>query len=44
MELKEVTVSVIVPCYNEVSAIEQIIAAVLDSPPRDKEIIIVDDG
>jgi glycosyltransferase involved in cell wall biosynthesis len=44
LELKEVTVSVIIPCYNEVSTIEQIIRAVLDSLPRDKEIVIVDDG
>ncbi|MGO9120378.1 MAG: glycosyltransferase family 2 protein [Desulfomonilaceae bacterium] len=38
------TVSVIMPCYNEVSTIEQIIRAVLDSPLEEKEIIIIDDG
>lgn len=32
------------PCYNEVSTIEQIIKAVLDSPLENKEIIIIDDG
>ncbi len=40
----QITVSVIMPCYNEVSTIEQIIRAVLDSPLEDKEIIIIDDG
>jgi glycosyltransferase involved in cell wall biosynthesis len=40
----KVTVSIIMPCYNEVSTIEQIIRAVLDSPLEDKEIIIVDDA
>jgi glycosyltransferase involved in cell wall biosynthesis len=39
-----ITVSVIMPCYNEVSTIEQIIKAVLDSPLENKEIIIIDDG
>jgi glycosyltransferase involved in cell wall biosynthesis len=41
---KELTVSIIVPCYNEVGTIEKIIRAVLDSAPKDKEIIVVDDG
>jgi glycosyltransferase involved in cell wall biosynthesis len=40
----QITVSVIMPCYNEVNTIEQIIKAVLDSPLESKEIIIVDDG
>ncbi len=40
----QITVSVIMPCYNEVSTIEQIIRAVLDSPLEEKEIIIIDDG
>jgi glycosyltransferase involved in cell wall biosynthesis len=39
-----ITISVIIPCYNEVSTIEQIIKAVLDSPLENKEIIIIDDG
>lgn len=44
MAPKEVTVSIIVPCYNEVGTIEKIVRAVIDAPPRDKEIIVVDDG
>jgi len=39
-----ITISVIIPCYNEVSTIGQIVKAVLDSPLEDKEIIIIDDG
>lgn len=35
--------SIIVPCYNELSTIEQIIDAVNNSPYSNKEIIIVDD-
>src|SRR4030042_1355762 len=41
---KEVTVSIIVPCYNEVGTIEKIVRAIIDAPPKDKEIIVVDDG
>jgi glycosyltransferase involved in cell wall biosynthesis len=40
----EVTVSIIIPCYNEVGAVEQIIRAVLEAPLENKQIIIVDDG
>ena len=36
--------SVVIPCYNELSTIEAIVAAVVASPYADKEIIIVDDG
>src|SRR5262245_10351151 len=35
--------TVVIPCYNEVSTIEAIIAAVVASPYLDKEIIVVDD-
>jgi len=35
--------TVIIPCYNEVGTIEQIIEAVLCSPYAAKEIIVVDD-
>lgn len=35
--------SIIIPCYNEVNTIEQIVDAVNNSPWPDKEIIIVDD-
>ncbi len=35
--------SVVIPCYNEVSTIERILQAVRASPWPDKEIIVVDD-
>ena len=35
--------SVIIPCYNEVKTIEEIITAVKNSPYEDKEIVIIDD-
>lgn len=35
--------SIVIPCYNEISTIENIIDAVLASPYPDKEIIVVDD-
>jgi len=35
--------SVIIPCYNEINTIREIIAAVKASPVEDTEIIIVDD-
>ena len=36
--------SVIIPCYNEINTIEQLIKAVRESPFKDKEIVVVDDG
>ncbi|MDC3009859.1 glycosyltransferase family 2 protein [Synechococcus sp. AH-736-G20] len=36
--------SIIIPCYNESSTILSLIDAVKQSPVKDKEIIIVDDG
>jgi glycosyltransferase involved in cell wall biosynthesis len=39
-----VKLSIIIPCYNERSTISTLIDAVQQSPIRDKEIIIVDDG
>lgn len=35
--------SIVIPCFNEVSTIENIIDAVIASPYPDKEIIVVDD-
>ena len=35
--------SVVIPCYNELTTIDAIIAAVAASPYADKEIIVVDD-
>jgi glycosyltransferase involved in cell wall biosynthesis len=37
------TLSVVIPCYNEVSTIEAIVDAVERSPVKDLEIIVVDD-
>ena len=36
--------SIIIPCYNEVSSIEQVVQSVIDVTGGDGEIIIVDDG
>ncbi|QNJ18527.1 putative beta-glycosyltransferase/ family 2 [Synechococcus sp. A18-25c] len=36
--------SIIIPCYNESSTILSLIAAVKQSPVKEREIIIVDDG
>ena len=38
------TLSVVIPCFNEVSTIESIVDAVERSPVEDLEIILVDDG
>ncbi len=38
-----ITLSIIIPCYNERDTIENIITAVVSSPVRHKEIIVVDD-
>jgi glycosyltransferase involved in cell wall biosynthesis len=38
------TLSVVIPCFNEVSTLESIVAAVERSPVEDLEIILVDDG
>ena len=35
--------SIIIPCYNEINTIDEIINAVLASSVSNKEIIIVDD-
>ena len=37
-------VSIVIPCYNEKTTIEEIVQAVRDAPIQNKEIIIVDDG
>ena len=38
------TLSVVIPCYNEVETIDAILDAVEASPVDDREIIVVDDG
>ncbi len=35
--------SIIIPCYNEEATIRGIVRAVLDSPVREREVIVVDD-
>lgn len=37
-------ISVIIPCYNEVNTIDEILSRVNDSPVRNPEVIVVDDG
>lgn len=41
--LSSMKLSIVIPCYNEVSTIEKIVAAVQEAPVPQKEIIIVDD-
>jgi len=36
--------SVVIPCFNEAATLEQVVAAVRAVEPKDKEIILVDDG
>jgi glycosyltransferase involved in cell wall biosynthesis len=38
------SVSVVIPCYNEVDTIEQVVDAILASPVEPKELILIDDG
>ena len=41
---KDITTSIIVPCFNEINTIETVIRAIKNSPIENKEIIIIDDG
>ena len=36
--------SIIIPCYNELATIEELLNKVHASPYKDKEVIVVDDG
>ncbi|MDC3207234.1 glycosyltransferase [Prochlorococcus sp. AH-716-B03] len=38
------TLSIIIPCFNEINTISQVIKAVKVSSIKSKEIIIIDDG
>ncbi len=40
---ENIILSVIVPCFNEISTLEEVIENILKSPVNPKEIIIVDD-
>lgn len=37
-------ISVVIPCFNEVATIRQLLEAVRDSPLRDLEVVVIDDG
>ena len=41
---EKISLSVIIPCFNEVDTIEQVIKSVFDVDIDDIEIIVVDDG
>ena len=43
MENNDFTLSIVVPCYNEKDNIKKIVKKILNSPVKNKEIIIVDD-
>jgi len=38
------SVTIVIPCYNEVTTLEKLVEAVLDAPMAAKEVILVDDG
>lgn len=43
MNLESVTLSIIIPCYNERENVLKIVNKILESPIKNKEIIVVDD-
>ena len=43
IKVKEFTLSIVIPCYNEKNSIHTIVDKVLQSPISNKEIIVVDD-
>ena len=43
MENKDFVLSIVIPCYNEKDNIKKIVEKVLESPVKNKEIIVVDD-
>ncbi|MCQ2520976.1 MAG: glycosyltransferase family 2 protein [Lachnospiraceae bacterium] len=43
MELNDITLTVVIPCYNEIHNIEKIVNRVLATPIPNMEIIVVDD-
>lgn len=44
LQAETIRLSVVIPCYNEVALIEQVIRTVRDAPFANKEIIVVDDA
>ena len=43
IQLEDIKVSIVIPCFNEKNNIQKIIEAVLNSPVPNQEIIVVDD-
>lgn len=43
-ELASLRLSVVIPCFNEITTLERVLEAVRRSPVPNKEIIVVDDG
>ncbi len=43
MDKENFVLSVVVPCYNEISSIRRVVECILAAPIQNKEIIIVDD-
>ncbi len=43
LKLEDITLSIVIPCYNEKDNIESLVKRVLDSPVPNKEIIVVND-
>ena len=43
MDIKDITLSIVIPCYNEKDNIESLVKRVLASPVPNKEIIVVND-
>src|SRR5205807_3735988 len=43
LTLKEMKISIVIPCYNEKDTIEKIVEAVRNAPLKSREIIVVDD-
>ena len=43
MNINDITLSIVIPCYNERNNIESLVQRVLDAPVPNKEIIVVND-
>ena len=43
LNIEDITLSIVIPCYNEKDNIESLVKRVLDSPVPNKEIIVVND-
>ena len=43
MELSNIKLSVVIPCYNEKKSIHTIVKRVIEAPYKNKEIIVIDD-